>query len=180
MGPQGNFKAQVVGYLFRVLEKGSAGCVLNERRILSQLNHPFLINMHRAFQDARNLYLLMDYLRGADLRYHICYKEHFHEEEIRTPPDTQASSPPPSSSPSNTSTPRASSTRTSSPKTSSSRRAATLASPTSASRSTRMRRTGSGGSPAARPSTWPPKYSSGGTTLTSQIFMRLGSLSSNS
>lgn len=40
--------------------------------------------MHAAFQDDENLFLAMDYLRGADLRYHICYKEHFSEKEIRT------------------------------------------------------------------------------------------------
>ena len=57
--------------------------MLNERVVLGQLNHPFLVNMHSAFQDDFNLYLSIDYLRGADLRYHICYKEHFSEKEIR-------------------------------------------------------------------------------------------------
>ncbi len=33
--------------------------------------------MYSSFQDEHNLYLIMDYLRGADLRYHICYKNHF-------------------------------------------------------------------------------------------------------
>jgi hypothetical protein len=55
---------------------------MNERYILSSLNHPFLINIHSSFQDEFNLYLTMDYLRGADLRYHICYKEKFTEAEI--------------------------------------------------------------------------------------------------
>ena len=50
---------------------------MNELKILSVLDHPFLINMNRAFQDPKNLYLVMDYLRGADLRYHICYKVKF-------------------------------------------------------------------------------------------------------
>ena len=50
---------------------------MNERVILSKLEHPFLINMVRSFQDERHLYLLMDYLRGADLRYHICYHQSF-------------------------------------------------------------------------------------------------------
>jgi serum/glucocorticoid-regulated kinase 2 len=53
--------------------------VLNERVVLSQLSHPFIVNMHSAFHDEANLFLTMDYLRGADLRYHICYKEHFSE-----------------------------------------------------------------------------------------------------
>jgi serum/glucocorticoid-regulated kinase 2 len=61
------------------LEKCNVSSVLNERVVLSQLSHPFIVNMHSAFHDEANLFLTMDYLRGADLRYHICYKEHFSE-----------------------------------------------------------------------------------------------------
>ena len=61
----------------RVIQKNNIESVLNERIILSLLKHPFLINMKQAFQDKNNLYLVMDYLRGGDLRYHICYKEGF-------------------------------------------------------------------------------------------------------
>lgn len=45
--------------------------ILNERELLSQLNHPFLVNMAYAFQDRDNLYLVMDLMPGGDLRYHI-------------------------------------------------------------------------------------------------------------
>jgi hypothetical protein len=38
------------------------------------MNHPFLVNIKYAFQDKYCLYLIMDYLKGADLRYHICYR----------------------------------------------------------------------------------------------------------
>lgn len=64
---------------FRVAEKDNVESIMNERYILSSLNHPFLINIHSSFQDEFNLYLAMDYLRGADLRYHICYKQDFNE-----------------------------------------------------------------------------------------------------
>jgi serine/threonine protein kinase len=33
--------------------------------------HSFLVNMYFAFQDKENLYLVMDYMQGGDLRYHI-------------------------------------------------------------------------------------------------------------
>ena len=59
------------------MQKNNIESVLNERKILSKLQHPFLINMKSSFQDSLNLYLVMDYLRGGDLRYHICYKENF-------------------------------------------------------------------------------------------------------
>ena len=36
--------------------------------------------MYYAFQDRENLYLVMDYLSGGDLRYHICRNKRFSEE----------------------------------------------------------------------------------------------------
>ena len=44
---------------------------MNERQLLSDLKHTFIINMLYAFQDRDNLYMVMDYLSGGDLRYHI-------------------------------------------------------------------------------------------------------------
>lgn len=54
---------------------------MNERMLLSKLKHPFLINMYYAFQDRENLYLVMDYMRGGDLRYHIGRMRRFNEEQ---------------------------------------------------------------------------------------------------
>ena len=53
---------------------------MNERTLLSQLKHLFLVNMHYAFQDRENLYLVMDYMMGGDLRYHIGRMRRFNEE----------------------------------------------------------------------------------------------------
>ena len=36
--------------------------------------------MHYAFQDRENLYLVMDYMMGGDLRYHIGKMRRFNEE----------------------------------------------------------------------------------------------------
>lgn len=52
---------------------------MNERNLLAKLKHPFIINMHAAFQDRENLYLIMDYLDGGDLRYHIGKRRKFTE-----------------------------------------------------------------------------------------------------
>lgn len=54
---------------------------MNEKKVLTNLNHPFLVNIKYAFQDNNCLYLIMDYLKGADLRYHICYRDSFSEAE---------------------------------------------------------------------------------------------------
>jgi len=44
---------------------------MNEKYLLEYLKHPFLVNMHYAYQDRENLFLVLDLLRGGDLRYHI-------------------------------------------------------------------------------------------------------------
>lgn len=63
-----------------IVTKKSVNSVMNERKLLSQLKHPFLVNMNCAFQDRENLYLIMDYLSGGDLRYHIGRNRRFNEE----------------------------------------------------------------------------------------------------
>ena len=64
----------------RIITKRSVKSVINERQILAQLKNPFIVNMYYAFQDRENLYLVMDYLSGGDLRYHICRHRRFNEE----------------------------------------------------------------------------------------------------
>jgi len=65
----------------RVVSKRSVHSVMSERKLLAVLKHPFIINMHYAFQDRDNLYLGLDYLMGGDLRYHLARKKRFTEEE---------------------------------------------------------------------------------------------------
>jgi serine/threonine protein kinase len=67
----------------RILGKRSVTSVMNERKLLNRLKHPFLVNMCYAFQDRANLYLVMDYLNGGDLRYHIGIRHKFTEQETK-------------------------------------------------------------------------------------------------
>lgn len=57
------------------------GSVINEKSILEQISNPFIINMKSSFQDREYLYMTMEYLRGGDLRYHLCFYEFFNEEQ---------------------------------------------------------------------------------------------------
>jgi len=68
---------------WRIISKRSVNSVMNERKLLSSLKHPFLVNMNYAFQDRENLYLVMDLLNGGDLRYHISKHRKFSEEQTR-------------------------------------------------------------------------------------------------
>lgn len=58
-------------YKPRVLAKRSVASVMNERKLLANIKHDFIVNMHYAFQDRDNLYVVLDLLEGGDLRYHL-------------------------------------------------------------------------------------------------------------
>jgi protein kinase A len=65
----------------KILDKKSERSIRYEKHLLSNMQHPFIINMHYAFQDYENLYLVMDLLTGGDLRYHISKHRKFTEEQ---------------------------------------------------------------------------------------------------
>ena len=67
----------------KIIDKKSEKSIKGEREFLSKLNHPFIVNMHYAFQDKDNLYLVMDLLKGGDLRFHISRYRKFSEEQTR-------------------------------------------------------------------------------------------------
>ncbi len=75
----------------RILAKRSVSSVMNERKLLSQLSHryflsltfSFLVNMHYAFQDRENLYMVLDLMPGGDLRYHIGRKKRLPEAQTK-------------------------------------------------------------------------------------------------
>ena len=55
----------------KIVKKNSVKNINNEKKFLSVLHNPFLVNMICSFQDNDNLYLVMDLLLGGDMRYHI-------------------------------------------------------------------------------------------------------------
>ena len=67
----------------KIIDKKSVKSINNERVFLSKLHHPFLVNMHFAFQDQDNLYLVIDILNGGDLRFHCSRYRIFSEEQTR-------------------------------------------------------------------------------------------------
>ncbi|CAD8140929.1 unnamed protein product [Paramecium octaurelia] len=67
----------------KIIQKRSVNSVMNEKFLLEQLRHPFIVNMHFAFQDRENLYLVLDLLRGGDLRFHISKFKRFTEDQAK-------------------------------------------------------------------------------------------------
>lgn len=68
-----------------VLERNHVGMVFKERNLLARLHCPQLVNMHYAFQDDRNLYIVMDLCLGGDLHYQLSQQPQrcFSEEQTR-------------------------------------------------------------------------------------------------
>lgn len=54
-----------------------------ERRVLSVLNHPFIMRLYYAFQTAEKLYLVLDYCPGGELFFHLSRYRRFQEPVAR-------------------------------------------------------------------------------------------------
>ena len=65
----------------KVIDKRSEKAIKYERELLARMKHPFIVNMYYSFQDDDNLYIVLDYLQGGDLRYHVSRYRKFTEEQ---------------------------------------------------------------------------------------------------
>ncbi len=45
--------------------------ILSERRVLEQINHPFIIKLHWAFRSKKELFFVMDLCTGGELFFHL-------------------------------------------------------------------------------------------------------------
>lgn len=68
----------------KIIDKRSEKSINYERELLTILKSPFIINMHYAFQDYENVYIVLEYLCGGDLRYHLgTHRQGFTEEQTK-------------------------------------------------------------------------------------------------
>ncbi|XP_037550127.1 ribosomal protein S6 kinase alpha-3 isoform X2 [Nematolebias whitei] len=54
-----------------------------ERDILVEVNHPFIVKLHYAFQTEGKLYLILDFLKGGDLFTRLSKEVMFTEEDVK-------------------------------------------------------------------------------------------------
>ena len=47
------------------------------------MHHPFIVSMHYAFQTPVKLYMVMDFLNGGELFYHLRREQRFNEDKIK-------------------------------------------------------------------------------------------------
>lgn len=54
-----------------------------ERRVLEEIDHPFIVSLRFAFQTPDKLYMVLDYFNGGELFYHLKNSGRFPEERAR-------------------------------------------------------------------------------------------------
>ncbi|KAI0042868.1 kinase-like protein [Auriscalpium vulgare] len=57
--------------------------IVQERRLLEEIDHPFVVNLRYAFQDDENCFFVLDLMLGGDLRYHLSCRGNFPERTVR-------------------------------------------------------------------------------------------------
>jgi hypothetical protein len=54
-----------------------------ERNVLRRIRHPFVVQLRYAFQTGNKLYMVMDYVQGGDLYFHLRQQKRFTEPVVR-------------------------------------------------------------------------------------------------
>ncbi|KAH6916221.1 AGC/YANK protein kinase [Coprinopsis sp. MPI-PUGE-AT-0042] len=57
--------------------------VIQERRLLEEVDHPYIVNLRYAFQDDENCFFVLDLMLGGDLRFHLERLGSMPEETVR-------------------------------------------------------------------------------------------------
>ncbi|PBK72732.1 kinase-like protein [Armillaria solidipes] len=81
-------KTKVV-YALKYIEKSqcirqrAVANVIQERRLLEEIDHAFVVNLRYAFQDDENCFFVLDLMLGGDLRFHLERKGRMEENVVR-------------------------------------------------------------------------------------------------
>ncbi|KAH0833112.1 kinase-like domain-containing protein [Lanmaoa asiatica] len=57
--------------------------IIQERRLLEEVDHPFVVNLRYAFQDDDNCFFVLDLMLGGDLRFHLERNGNLSEQVVR-------------------------------------------------------------------------------------------------
>lgn len=62
-----------------VVKNNAVKHTMSENHVLKNINHPFIVNLKYAFQTSSHLYMVIDYLNGGELFYHLTHEDYFLE-----------------------------------------------------------------------------------------------------
>jgi len=66
-----------------VVERGEIDHTLAEKNILMKFDHPFIMSLHYSFQTDDKLFLVMDFVNGGEMFYHIQKARRFDNERAK-------------------------------------------------------------------------------------------------
>ena len=66
-----------------IIENDIENSIMSERNLLLELETPFVLKMHYAFQSKKSLFLIVDYCPGGDLMQKLIEKSNFNESAVR-------------------------------------------------------------------------------------------------
>ncbi|KAI9138445.1 kinase-like domain-containing protein [Paraphysoderma sedebokerense] len=66
-----------------IIERQEVAHTLSERNVLVQANSPFLVGLKFSFQTPDKLYLVLDYMNGGELFYHLQKEQVFSEQRVK-------------------------------------------------------------------------------------------------
>jgi serine/threonine protein kinase len=65
-----------------IIAKNQVAHTIDEKHVLQKIQHPFIVNLHYAFQTNDKLYMIMDYVNGGELFYHLKTETKFSESRV--------------------------------------------------------------------------------------------------
>ena len=67
----------------QVIKRKDVEHTRTERNVLRRIRHPFVVQLRYAFQTGNKLYMVMDYVQGGDLYFHLRQEKKFKEPVVR-------------------------------------------------------------------------------------------------
>ncbi|THH10884.1 hypothetical protein EW145_g1037 [Phellinidium pouzarii] len=67
----------------RCVKQKAVANIIQERQLLEEVDHPFIVNLRYAFQDDANCFFALDLMLGGDLRFHLERKGAIEESAVR-------------------------------------------------------------------------------------------------
>jgi len=66
-----------------IIERNQVAHTNAEKRILQNISHPFIVNLNYAFQTSDKLYMIMDFVNGGELFFHLKKEGRFSEARVK-------------------------------------------------------------------------------------------------
>ncbi|KAF7796466.1 hypothetical protein EIP86_007643 [Pleurotus ostreatoroseus] len=67
----------------KCIKQKAVANIIQERRLLEEIDHPYIVNLRYAFQDDDNCFFVLDLMMGGDLRFHLERKGLFPESTVK-------------------------------------------------------------------------------------------------